>query len=131
MTNYYQIGKRLTLLYPDLARTLVQQETPRMNLDSRLPEIYKKYQSYRSIPTTKKEQTHQKMEFVAIIVMHVDHDALYTDKPLSKGIRPMLAKVLCCKPCEISNSLKIVRNHLDIYKDFQQAVEYLYSELFD
>lgn len=71
------------------------------------------------------------MEFVAIMVMHVDQDALYTDKPLKKGVRTALAKVLGTKNIQISNTLKTVKNQLCIYKDFQIEVGYLYTELFE
>ena len=131
LKNFYQIGKKLSLRYPDLVEQLLKEQPQCEEWEKMIPDAYSKFKAFRGEQTTKKDKMRHKMEFVAIMVKHVDHDALYSDKPLKKGVRSALAKVLGEKPIQISNTLKTVKNQLCIYKDFQVAVGYLYAELFD
>ena len=131
LPNYYQIGKKLSIRFPELAQKLSEEEVVCKEWESNLPALFSKFKAIRPEVKGKKDQTRRRMEFVAIIVMYLDCDALYSNRALKRGIRTALSNLLQCNSCEISNTLKTVRNHLVIYKDFQQAVEYLYSELFD
>lgn len=131
LTNYYQIGKKIAHRYPELAREIMEEEVDLKDWRNDLPGIYEKFKSLHEYPKSKKQQTIQRMEFVAVIVMHLDRDALYCNKALKRGIRSLLARILQCDDTLISNTLKTVKNYLSIYKDFQASVEYLYSELFE
>ena len=130
-TNYYQIGRKLVTRYPEFARHLIQEDQERYGIENQIPKLFKQYAQLRPDCTTKSQRTRQRMEFVAIIVRYADPEAMTSDKKLKKGVRSALAETLQCDVTQISHTLKNVKNYIRIYKDFQIAVEYLYSELFN
>ena len=71
------------------------------------------------------------MEFVAIVVKHVDPTYCRSKKNLKKGVRDELAELFACDATHISHILKNVKDYLIIYKEFRYRVEYLYTEIFE
>jgi hypothetical protein len=129
-TNYYQLGRKLAVKYPDFARHLIEDDNDRNDLDTFIPELYAQFLIIRPEKQSRNEKTRHRMEFVAVVIKYLDPEALKTDKQLKRGVRCVLASTFNCGSSLISHTLKTVKNYLTIYKDFRIAVEYLYCELF-
>lgn len=130
-TNYYQLGRKLAIRYPEFAKHLMEDEKRHKDLEDFIPELYSRFKEISPEPDSRNAKARYRMEFIAVVVKHLDPEALTTDKQLIKGVRCILAKNFNCGSTIISHSLKSVKNYLVIYKDFRIAVEYLYSELFE
>ena len=130
-TNYYQLGRKLTIRYPEFARHLMEDDKEKTDLASFIPNLFQKFITIHPEPSSRNDKTRHRLEFIAVVVKHLDPEALTTEKQLKKGVRCVLARNFNCGSSLVSHTLKTVKNYLIIYKDFRIAVEYLYSELFD
>ena len=129
--NYYQLGRKLAVRYPDFARHLIEDDNDRKDIETFIPELYLRFKTIHPEKPSRNEKTRHRLEFIAVVVKHLDPEALTTDKQLKKGVRVVLARNFNCGSSLISHTLKTVKNYLTIYKYFRIAVEYLYSELFE
>ncbi len=130
-TNYYQLGRKLAIRYPEFARHLMEDDKEQKDFETFIPELYQRFIVIHPEHTTRNDKTRHRLEFIAVVVKHLDPEALTTDKQLKKGVRTVLARNFNCGSSLVSHTLKTVKNYLIIYKDFRMAVEYLYSELFE
>jgi len=129
--NYYQLGRKLSVKYPDFAKHLTNSDNIPENLETFIPALYSKFILLRPEKASRNEKNRNRMEFIAIVVKHFDPEALTMDKSLKKGIRTHLATQFNCGSSLISHTLKTVKNYLIIYKEFKISVEYIYQELFE
>lgn len=68
-------------------------------------------------------------DFFLMIVIFLYSPQAIAEESLSNGVRNELRKELGTHPTRISHSLSKVRNWIYIYRDFEESLTYLYSEI--
>lgn len=127
--NYYRIGKRLFLRYPEIAQNMLCDEFVQHDITGQLPNLYQKFLELNTI--SQGEASMKRLKFVAIIVKHADPEVFTTAKKLKPGIRSELAEFFKCDGSAISHTLKNIKTYMEIYKEFRNEIEDLYIEMFE
>lgn len=128
--HYYKIGKRLAHHYPELAIQLNSDlENGRIS-DELVRTLWQRFIALNPIPSSKKDKSKHRMDFIIISVKRFDPDAIKINTPLRNGLRPILAEILKCDPSQVSTIFRIGRNFLIIYKSYDLEIDRIFSELF-
>lgn len=127
--NYYSLGRRLTMRYPELAILLLKEDPEPVNISGKIPFYYRRFLNL--IEQKQTEINISRLEFVAIIVKFADPESLTTTKKLRPGIRSELAELFHCDNSQISHILRTAKSYLKIYVDFRERIDYLYMVMFE
>lgn len=125
--DYATIGRKLEKLYPYLAKELLT--VPDCTEVKMIDQLFAKYATIQSKPSTKSEETHFKLVFIGAILKLYDPDFYDIKKQIKSGLRKNISKTLSCDASLISHNLKIVKNYMDVYPAFRNEVSYIHSEL--
>ncbi len=127
--NYYKLGKRLYLRYPDIARQLLNDEPMQRDVTGQISTIYQKFTKIRT--DYPGGAAVARLEFITIIVKHTDPEVFTTCKKLKAGVRSELAELFECDGSAISHMIANAKSYMRIYADFRDRIEQLYSEIFE